>query len=123
MDGGPDWPEEEGKNVARFVGRDYDGGAEVLRLKATQWGERKRVLICLCTSWLQLRVRSQCRRSNLEHSFGLFRQGHVVYPHGEAKGVSEEDGSVHRVDRTVSDMEQCGCVVEAQVADRRDGKK
>lgn len=34
MDGGPDWPEEEGKNVARFVGSDYDGGAEVLRLKA-----------------------------------------------------------------------------------------
>lgn len=42
MDGGPDWPEEEGKNVARFVGSDDNGGAEVLRLKATQRGGKKK---------------------------------------------------------------------------------
>lgn len=33
MDGGPDRPEEKGKNVARFVWSDDDGGAEVLHLK------------------------------------------------------------------------------------------
>lgn len=36
MDGGPDWPEEKGKNVARFVWSDDDGGAKVLHLKATR---------------------------------------------------------------------------------------
>lgn len=46
-----------------------------------------------------------------------------MYPHGKAEGVSKEDGSVHWIDWTVSDMEQRGCVVEAQVADRRDGKR
>lgn len=107
------------------MGSDDDGRAEVLRLKATQQGEKKMkaVLIFLCTSRLRLWGRARCRRSNLEHGFSLFRQGNVVYPHGEAEGVGEEDGSVHRVDRTVSDMEQCGRVVEAQVADRQDGKR
>lgn len=74
---------------------------------------KKKVLVHLCTSRRQLRVCARRRRSNLKHSFGLFRQGHVVYPHGKAEGVREEDGSVHWVDRTVSDMEQCGRVVEA----------
>lgn len=45
-----------------------------------------------------------------------------MYSHGEAEGVGEEDGSVHWVHRTVSDMEQRGRVVEAQVADGRDGE-
>lgn len=118
MDGWPDWLEEEGKNVPRFVGSDDDGGTEVLHLKATQ----KRDLL-LCASHVSgLGFCSWCRRVNLKHSFGLFRQGHVVYPHGKAEGVSEEDGSVHWVNGTVSDMEQRGCVVEAQVANRQDGK-
>lgn len=39
-----------------------------------------------------------------------------MYPNGKVEGICEEDGSVHRVHRTVSDVEQCGCVVEAQVA-------
>lgn len=35
--------------------------------------------------------------------------------YGEAEGVGEVDGPVHRIYRTVSDVEQCGCVVKAQV--------
>lgn len=45
-----------------------------------------------------------------------------MYPDGKAEGVCEEDGSVHWVHRTVPDVEQCSCVVEAQVAARRDYK-
>lgn len=57
---------------------------------------------------------------NLKHSFGLFGKGHIVYPDGKAEGICEEDGSVHWVDRTVPDVEQCCCVVKAQVTARRD---
>lgn len=34
VDGGPDGPEEKGEDVARLVGGDDDGGAEVLHLHA-----------------------------------------------------------------------------------------
>lgn len=45
-----------------------------------------------------------------------------MYPDGKAKGICEEDGSVHWVDRAVPDVEQRGCVVKAQVAARREDK-
>lgn len=51
----------------------------------------------------------------VKHCFGLFRQWHIVYAYGKVKGVGEVDGPVHRIYRTVSDVEQGGCVVEAQV--------
>lgn len=59
---------------------------------------------------------------DLKHGFGLFGQGHVVYPDGKAEGIREEDGSVHWVDRAVPDVEQCSCVVKAQVAAKRDNQ-
>ncbi len=43
-------------------------------------------------------------------------------PDGKAEGIREEDGSVHGVDGTVPDVEQRGCVVKAQIAERREGK-
>ena len=43
-----------------------------------------------------------------------------MYPNCKVKGICEENGSVHRVYRTVPDVEQCRCVVKAQVAARRD---
>lgn len=46
-----------------------------------------------------------------------------MYPDGEAEGIGEEDRSVHGVNGTVSDVEQCGRVVEAQVADRGENKQ
>lgn len=45
-----------------------------------------------------------------------------MYPDGKAEGICEEDGSVHGVHRTVPDVEQCSCVVKAQIAARRDYK-
>lgn len=38
-----------------------------------------------------------------------------MYAYGKVKGIGEVDGPVHRIYRTVSDVEQGGCVVEAQV--------
>lgn len=46
-----------------------------------------------------------------------------MYPDGKAEGVGEEDRSVHGVDGAVSDVEQRGRVVEAQVADRGENKQ
>lgn len=63
-----------------------------------------------------------CLPTHIKHGFGLFGQGHVVYPDGKAEGICEEDGSVHGVHRTVPDVEQCSCVVKAQIAARRDYK-
>lgn len=57
--------------------------------------------------------------AHIKHCFGLFGEGHVVYPDCEAEGICEEDGSVHRVHGAVPDVEQCGCVVKAQVAATR----
>lgn len=37
----------------------------------------------------------------------------------KVEGVCEEDGPVHRLHGAVSDVEQCGGVVKAQVAARR----
>lgn len=52
----------------------------------------------------------------VEHSFGLFGQGNVVYLDCKIKGICQVDGFVHRVYRTVPDVEQCGCMVKSQVA-------
>lgn len=35
--------------------------------------------------------------------------------YGKVEGISEVDGPVHWIYRTVSDVEQGGCVVKAQV--------
>lgn len=43
-----------------------------------------------------------------------------MYPDCKAEGISEEDGSVHRVDGAVPDVEQRRCVVKAQVAATRE---
>lgn len=61
--------------------------------------------------------------AHIKHGFGLFRQGHIVYTDGKAEGICEIDGSVHWVDGAVPDVEQCSCVVKAQVAARGDDKQ
>lgn len=40
---------------------------------------------------------------------------------GKAERVGEVDGPVHRVYRAVSDVEQGGCVIEAQIPDKQVG--
>lgn len=46
-----------------------------------------------------------------------------MYTDGKAEGVCEIDGSVHWVDGAVPDVEQCSCVVKAQIAARGDDKQ
>ena len=53
--------------------------------------------------------------THVEHGLGLGRQRHVVDADGEAEGVGEVDGLVHRVYWAVSNVEQGGCVIKAQV--------
>lgn len=111
VDGGSDRPEEEGEDVARLVRRNEEGDAEVLHLRQTEKKRRHK---------LGPVVRTRCLDAggpaHVKHGFGLFGQRHVVYPDGEAEGVGEEDGSVHRVHGAVPDVEQSGRLVEAQVA-------
>lgn len=38
-----------------------------------------------------------------------------MYAYSKVEGVGEVDGPVHRIYRAVSDVEQGGCVVKAQV--------
>lgn len=38
-----------------------------------------------------------------------------MYAYGKVESISEVDGPVHWIYRTVSDVEQGGCVVKAQV--------
>lgn len=45
-----------------------------------------------------------------------------MYPDSKAERICEENGSVHGVNRTVPDVEQCSCVVKAQVAARGDNR-
>lgn len=52
--------------------------------------------------------------THVEH-FDIFMEGNIVDSYGEVKGVGEVDGPVHWIYRTVSDVEQGGCVVKAQV--------
>lgn len=42
-----------------------------------------------------------------------------MYPDGKTEGIREENGSVQRVNGTISDVEQRSRVVKAQVADKR----
>lgn len=42
--------------------------------------------------------------------------------YGKVEGIGEVDGSVHRIYRTVSYVEQGGCVVEAQVPENDEHK-
>lgn len=45
-----------------------------------------------------------------------------MYPDGKTEGISKENGSVHRVNRTIPNVEQRSCVVKAQVAEKRGNK-
>lgn len=121
MNGGSDWPEEEGEDVARFVRGNNDRCTEVLHLKQKE-REKKNIYIISISVHITLHNQSNLilMTVNLKHSFGLFGKGHIVYPDCKAEGICEEDGSVHWVDRTVPDVEQCCCVVKAQVTARRD---
>ncbi len=51
----------------------------------------------------------------IEHSLGFFWKWHIVDAYGKVESIGEVDGPVHWIYRTVSDVEQGGCVVEAQV--------
>lgn len=46
-----------------------------------------------------------------------------MYPDGKTEGICKENGSVHWVNRTVSNVKQCSCVVKAQVAEKERGGK
>ena len=59
---------------------------------------------------------------NLKHGCGLFRQRHIMYPDGKTEGISKENGSVQRVNRTIPNVEQRSCVVKTQVAKKRRNK-
>lgn len=52
--------------------------------------------------------------THIEH-LGIVRKGNIVDAYGEVEGVGEVDGPVHWIYRTVSDVEQGGRVVKAQV--------
>lgn len=60
-------------------------------------------------------------RTHSKHGPGLLGQRDVVDSDSEAKCVGEVDGPVHRVYRTVSDVEQGGGVIEAQIPDKHTG--
>lgn len=63
---------------------------------------------------------SMSRVTHAEH-LDIFRKGNIVDAYGEVKGVGEVDGPVHWIYGTVSDVEQGGRVVKAQIpiTDRR----
>lgn len=119
VNGGSDWPEEEGEDVAWLVWGNDDGCAEVLYLK---WKEKKWCRIHRHNLLFLWSLSNHSGDTHIKHGFGLFGQWHIVYSDGKAERICEEDGSVHGVDRAVPDVEQCSRVVEAQVAVRRGDK-
>lgn len=116
MYGGSDRPEEEREDVTGLVWGNNDGCAEVLHLKRDQ--EKALRCLTLCTPPPIPSV-----ILNLKHGRGLFRQGHVMYPDGKTEGISKENRPVHRVNRTIPNVEQRSCVVKAQVAEKRGNKE
>lgn len=115
MNGGSDRPEEEREDVTGLVWGNNDGHAEVLHLKQNQ---KKCYISTFVTHFTIL----PSAVHNLKHGCGLFGQGHVMYPDGKTEGICKVNGSVHRVNRTIPNVEQRSRVVKAQVAERRGNK-
>lgn len=56
--------------------------------------------------------------THVEHSLCILWKGDIVDAYGKVKGVGEVDRPIHRIYRAISDVEQGGCVVKAQIPKR-----
>lgn len=119
VDGRSYWSKQKGENVAGLMGRDKNWCAEIMHLLKTKNKKTHQyftfILIFLLEKFSADKIVKARKIAHIEHCLGFFGKGHIVDAYGKVESISEVDGPVHWIYRTVSDVEQGGCVVKAQV--------